>query len=124
MSRLGQGLTANQNSIPRELVYDVDEMLADRPRFRFLSPSSVCDVPRRSSGAKRRGNDTWLHFSQVEERFPQARSCLEFNADHQPIGGKFDVREDQLVTGCLFASYITFDISPELALTEVSRKSC
>ena len=25
------------------------------------------------------------------------------------------MREDQLVAGCLFASYITFDISPELA---------
>ena len=29
MSRLGIGLTANQNSIPRELVYDVDAMLSD-----------------------------------------------------------------------------------------------
>ena len=45
MSRLGQGLTANQNSIPRELVYDVDEMLADRldsVPFPFIG----CDVPK------------------------------------------------------------------------------
>jgi hypothetical protein len=38
-----------------------------------------------------------------------------FNADHQPIGGKFDAREDALVRGCILASYITFDLSPELA---------
>ena len=30
MAQLGVGLTANQNSIPRELVYDVDQMLAGR----------------------------------------------------------------------------------------------
>jgi hypothetical protein len=30
-------------------------------------------------------------------------------------GGKFDSREDQLVAGCVLASYITFDLSPELA---------
>src|SRR5690606_16844400 len=42
-----------------------------------------------------------------------------FNADHQPIGGKFDEREDALVEGCLFASYITFDLSPELSQTHV-----
>ncbi|MFM8334344.1 MAG: tagaturonate epimerase family protein, partial [Opitutaceae bacterium] len=36
----------------------------------------------------------------------------------QPIGGKFDGREDALVTGCVLASYITFDLSPELAQTK------
>ena len=44
MSRLGMGLTANQNSIPRELVYDVNEMLAgnlDTVPFPFIG----CDVP-------------------------------------------------------------------------------
>ena len=44
MSRLGLGLTANQNSIPRELVYDVNEMLAgnlDTVPFPFIG----CDVP-------------------------------------------------------------------------------
>lgn len=42
-----------------------------------------------------------------------------FNADHQPIGGKYDAREDALVRGSLFATYITFDISHELVVTEV-----
>ena len=49
MSRLGKGLTANQNSIPRELVYDVDEMLADRldsVPFPFIG----CDVPEGHQG--------------------------------------------------------------------------
>jgi hypothetical protein len=41
-----------------------------------------------------------------------------FNADHQPIGGRFDAIEDELARGCAFASYITFDLSPELAITE------
>ena len=39
-----------------------------------------------------------------------------FNADHQPIGGRFDAIEQQLVEGSLFASYITYDMSPELSL--------
>jgi hypothetical protein len=39
MAALGIGVTANQNSIPRELVYDVDAMLAgrlDRVPFPFI----------------------------------------------------------------------------------------
>ena len=49
MSRLGMGLTANQNSIPRELVYDVNEMLAgnlDTVPFPFIG----CDVPEGHQG--------------------------------------------------------------------------
>ena len=30
MANLGLGMTANQNSIPRELVFDVNAMLADK----------------------------------------------------------------------------------------------
>ena len=45
MAQLGIGLTANQNSIPRELVYDVDVMLADELEtvpFPFIGT----DVPK------------------------------------------------------------------------------
>jgi len=38
-----------------------------------------------------------------------------FNADHQPIGGRFDKIEKELVDGSMFASYITYDLSPELS---------
>jgi hypothetical protein len=119
MSRLGQGLTANQNSIPRELVYDVDEMLADRldsVPFPFIG----CDVPEGHQGQSVEGMTHGCILAKLKSGFHKLGLAWSFNADHQPIGGKFDVREDQLVTGCLFASYITFDISPELALTEVS----
>ena len=37
MSKLNIGLTANQNSIPRELVYDVDAMLAARARKEYMA---------------------------------------------------------------------------------------
>ena len=42
-----------------------------------------------------------------------------FNADHQPVGGRFDAIEKELVAGSVFASYITFDLSPELSLHEL-----
>jgi hypothetical protein len=58
-------------------------------------------------------------LSKLKTGFHLRRIPWSFNADHQPIGGKFDVREDALVTGCLLASYITFDLSPELAQTQV-----
>tara|TARA_B110000037_G_C17041409_1_gene473821 strand:+ start:1 stop:1260 length:1260 start_codon:yes stop_codon:yes gene_type:complete len=58
-------------------------------------------------------------LSKLKTGFHQRRIAWSFNADHQPIGGKFDRREDQLVKGCLFASYITFDLSPELAQTKI-----
>ncbi len=118
MSRLGKGLTANQNSIPRELVYDVDEMLADRldsVPFPFIG----CDVPEGHQGQSVEGMSHGCALAKLKSGFHRLGIPWSFNADHQPIGGKFDVREDQLVAGCLFASYITFDISPELAETEV-----
>ena len=49
--------------------------------------------------------------------FHRRRIPWGFNADHQPIGGRFDAIEEELVQGCAFASYITFDLSPELAVT-------
>jgi hypothetical protein len=118
MSRLGKGLTANQNSIPRELVYDVDEMLADNldtVPFPFIG----CDVPEGHQGQSVEGMTHGCILAKFKNGFHKLGIPWSFNADHQPIGGKFDEREDQLVAGCMFASYITFDLSPELALTEV-----
>ena len=51
--------------------------------------------------------------------FHRRRIPWGFNADHQPIGGRFDAIEEELARGCAFASYITFDLSPELAATPV-----
>jgi hypothetical protein len=59
-------------------------------------------------------------LSKLKTGFHARGIAWSFNADHQPIGGKFDSREDALVTGCVMASYITFDLSPELAQTKVA----
>jgi len=117
MAQLGVGLTANQNSIPRELVYDVDEMLADRldtVPFPFIGTS----VPEGHQGQSVEGMSHGAVLAKLKHGFHQRRIAWAFNADHQPIGGKFDSRETALVTGSLLASYITFDLSPELAKNE------
>jgi len=115
MSALELGVTANQNSIPRELVYDVDAMLAgrlDTVPFPFIGTS----VPEGHQGQSVEGMSHGCVLSKLKTGFHRRRIAWSFNADHQPIGGKFDDREDALVRGCLLASYITFDLSPELAL--------
>ncbi len=115
MSALELGVTANQNSIPRELVFDVDEMLAgrlDSVPFPFIGTQ----VPEGHQGQSVEGMSHGCVLSKLKNGFHRRRLAWSFNADHQPIGGKFDAREDQLVTGCVLASYITFDLSPELAL--------
>jgi hypothetical protein len=117
MSALEIGLTANQNSIPRELVYDVDAMLANRldtVPFPFIGTN----VPEGHQGQSVEGMSHGCVLSKLKTGFHRRRIAWSFNADHQPIGGKFDVREDALVKGCLLASYITFDLSPELALNQ------
>ncbi len=114
MAQLGLGLTANQNSIPRELVYDVDAMLdgrLDTVPFPFIGAS----VPEGHQGQSVEGMSHGCVLSKLKNGFHRRRIAWSFNADHQPIGGKFDNREDALVRGCLLASYITFDLSPELA---------
>lgn len=118
MSHLKLSMTANQNSIPRELVYDVDEMLADKldtVPFPFIG----CAVPEGHQGQSVQGMSHGAILSKLKTGFHTQRIPWGFNADHQPIGGKFDSREDQLVEGCALASYITFDLSPELALTQI-----
>jgi hypothetical protein len=117
MSALEIGLTANQNSIPRELVYDVDAMLEgrlDTVPFPFIGTN----VPEGHQGQSVEGMSHGSVLSKLKTGFHRRRIAWSFNADHQPIGGKFDVREEALVKGCLLASYITFDLSPELALNQ------
>lgn len=114
MAALGLGLTANQNSIPRELVYDVEAMLdgrLDTVPFPFIG----ANVPEGHQGQSVEGMSHGCVLSKLKHGFHRRRVAWSFNADHQPIGGKFDAREDALVRGCLLASYITFDLSPELA---------
>ena len=117
MSALELGVTANQNSIPRELVYDVDAMLSgslDTVPFPFIGTS----VPEGHQGQSVEGMSHGCVLSKLKTGFHHRKIAWSFNADHQPIGGKFDRREDALVRGCLLASYITFDLSPELALNQ------
>jgi len=119
MSALSLGMTANQNSIPRELVYDVDVMLAgklDTVPFPFIGTN----VPEGHQGQSVEGMSHGCVLSKLKTGFHRRGIAWSFNADHQPIGGKFDSREDALVTGCVLASYITFDLSPELAQTKVA----
>jgi len=118
MSALGIGVTANQNSIPRELVYDVDVMLAgrlDSVPFPFIGTN----VPEGHQGQSVEGMSHGCVLAKLKTGFHRRGIAWSFNADHQPIGGKFDDREDALVAGCVLASYITFDLSPELAQTKV-----
>jgi hypothetical protein len=120
MSALEIGLTANQNSIPRELVYDVDAMLEDRldsVPFPFIG----ADVPEGHQGQSVEGMSHGCVLSKLKTGFHRRGIAWSFNADHQPIGGKFDDREDALVRGCLLASYITFDLSPELSLNRPAK---
>ncbi len=116
MAELNLPMTANQNSIPRELVYDVSAMLAgqlDSVPFPFIGGN----VPEGHQGQSVEGMSHGAVISKLKTGFHLRRIPWGFNADHQPVGGKFDAREAQLVAGCLLASYITFDLSPELAIT-------
>ncbi|MDX2186655.1 MAG: tagaturonate epimerase family protein [Opitutaceae bacterium] len=120
MSALELGMTANQNSIPRELVYNVEAMLAgklDTVPFPFIGTQ----VPEGHQGQSVEGMSHGSVLSKLKTGFHRRRIPWSFNADHQPIGGKFDVREGALVKGCVLASYITFDLSPELAAKTSAR---
>lgn len=114
MKELGLSLTANQNSIPRELVYDVDAMLEGRLAsvpFPFIGGA----VPEGHQGQSVEGMSHAAVVSYLKCGFHRRRIPWGFNADHQPIGGRFDAIEEELARGCAFASYVTFDLSPELA---------
>jgi hypothetical protein len=115
MKALSLSVTANQNSIPRELVYDVDAMLEGRLAqvpFAFIGGS----VPEGHQGQSVEGMSHAGILAFWKVGFHRLGIPWGFNADHQPIGGRFDAIEEELVRGCAFASYITLDISPELAL--------
>lgn len=118
MRQLGLSVTACQNSIPRELVYDTGEMMAGR-LGKVAFPFIGCDVPEGHQGQSVQGLAHGAILAFLKDGFHQLRIPWGFNADHQPIGGAFDSREDKLVEGSLFASYITFDLSPELTRTVV-----
>lgn len=116
MKELGLSLTANQNSIPRELVYDVDAMLEDRLTavpFPFIGGT----VPEGHQGQSVEGMTHAAVVTYLKCGFHRHRIPWGFNADHQPVGGRFDAIEEELARGCAFASYITFDLSPELSAT-------
>jgi hypothetical protein len=116
MAALGLSMTANQNSIPRELVYDVNAMLAGKLEgvpFPFIG----ADVPEGHQGQSVEGMSHGSVLSKLKTGFHRRKIAWGFNADHQPVGGKFDAREAKLVEGCLLSSYITFDLSPELSVT-------
>jgi hypothetical protein len=76
-------------------------------------------VPEGHQGQSVEGMSHGCVLAKLKTGFHRRGIAWSFNADHQPIGGKFDHREDALVAGCVLASYITFDLSPELAQTKV-----
>lgn len=118
MAQLGISLTGNQNSIPRELVYDVDAMLDGRLAscpFPFIGGA----VPEGHQGQSVEGMSHGAVLAKLIHGFHRRRIAWGFNADHQPIGGAYDDREDALVRGSLLATFITFDLSPELQATRV-----
>ncbi|TVR11307.1 MAG: hypothetical protein EA401_11120 [Planctomycetota bacterium] len=122
MAQLQVSLTANQNSIPRELVYDCDEMLADRlmqVRFPFIGG----DVPEGHQGQSIEGMSHGAVISKLKTGFHRHGIPWGFNADHQPVGGIFHDRAATLVKGSILATYITFDLSPELMATKVPTDS-
>ncbi|MCH2175569.1 MAG: hypothetical protein MK193_07570 [Lentisphaeria bacterium] len=118
MTNLQLPLTANQNSIPRELVYDVDAMMDHRLQeipFPFIGGT----VPEGHQGQSVQGMSHASVISFLKYGFHKRGIVHGFNADHQPIGGRFDEIESELVEGSIFASYITYDLSPELTETEI-----
>lgn len=118
MAQMQVSLTANQNSIPRELVWNLDEMLDDSLAtcpFPFIGTS----VPEGHQGQSIEGMSHGSVLSKLKTGFHKHGIAWGFNADHQPIGGVFEPRADGLAKGCLLATYITFDLSPELTQTLV-----
>ena len=106
MSALELGVTANQNSIPRELVYDVDAMLEgrlDTVPFPFIGTN----VPEGHQGQSVEGMSHGCVLSKLKTGFHRRRIAWSFNADHQPVGGKFDAREDDAARKVLLTAAFT-----------------
>ncbi|MBD3322320.1 MAG: hypothetical protein GF350_14565, partial [Chitinivibrionales bacterium] len=89
MKHLNLSMTANQNSIPRELVYDVAAMsenrLAEVP-FPFIGRN----VPEGHQGQSVMGMSHASIMTYLKYGFHQNNIAWGFNADHQPIGGRYD----------------------------------
>ena len=115
MKALELPLTANQAAIPRELVYDVRAMLEDRLGEVPL-PSLGGGVPEGHQGQSAQGTSHAAIIAFMKLGFHRHRIPWGFNANHHPIGGRFDALEDRLVEGSLFASSVTYDLAPELSL--------
>ena len=84
MSALEIGVTANQNSIPRELVYDVNAMLAgnlDTVPFPFIGTN----VPEGHQGQSVEGMSHGCIISKLRTGFHHRGIAWSFNADHQPM---------------------------------------
>jgi len=80
MAQLGIGVTANQNSIPRELVYDVDVMLAgklDSVPFPFIDT----DVPEGHQGQSVEGMSHGCVLAKLKSGFHRRKIDWIFNAD-------------------------------------------
>lgn len=114
MKALKLPVTANQNSIPRELVYDVQAMLENK-LAKVPFPFIGAGVPEGHQGQSVQGMSHASIITLLKHGFHRHGIPWGFNADHQPIGGRFDAIEERLVEGSLFASYITYDMSPELS---------
>merc|ERR1711988_1941862 len=84
----------------------------------ILFPFIGSTIPEGHQGTSVEGMSHCSVLSKLKNGFHKHRLPWGFNADHQPIGGKYDHREDQLVRGCVLASYITYDISHELTITK------
>jgi hypothetical protein len=114
MKALGIPLTANQASIPREVVCDVDAMLDNR-LLEFPYPSIAGSVPEGHQGQSVQGTSLAAVITYLKMGFHQHRIPWSFSVDHDPIGSRFDGMEEHLVEGGLFASHIAYDLSPELS---------
>ncbi len=114
MKWLALPLTANQDSTPRESVHDLDAMLDNR-LMEIASPSIGGTVPEGHQGQSMQGVSLAAVIAYLKLGFHRHRIPWGFNADHQPVGGRFDAIEEQLVEDSLFASYIAYDLSPELS---------
>ena len=87
MSALELGVTANQNSIPRELVYDVDAMLEgklDTVPFPFIG----ANVPEGHQGQSVEGMSHGCVLSKLKTGFQHRGVAWSFNAD-ELAGARF-----------------------------------
>jgi hypothetical protein len=107
MKNMNLSVTANQNSIPRELVYDINEMLDDNLDF-CLFPFIGTSIPEGHQGQSVEGMSHGCVLTKVKFGFHLNKIPWGFNADHQPIGGKYDSREvsDTRWIHCLSSSLI------------------